>query len=106
MQAHEYWSRALNRPDADKVTTDLKLARSAFNEISTITAEAMEGWLARWPNAIGWRRYRAAMRQAEHSRQQLTKIALSQRTGERLRRLAKRQGLTMDQTVSRLLDLV
>ena len=106
MQAHDYWSRALDGPDADKVTVDPKAAREAFDAISTITVPTMEAWLARWPNSLGWRRYRAAMRQAEHSRQQLTKIALHRETAARLRSLAQRRGLSLDQTVNRLLDLV
>jgi len=106
MQAHDYWKRALDAADGDKVTSDPKAAREAFNAITTITADAMEAWMARWPNSLGWRRYRAAMRQAEHSRQHLTKIALRCETASRLRLLAQRRGLSLDQTVSRLLDLV
>ena len=106
MRAHDYWGRALDAPDGDKVTVDSKAAREAFDAISTISADAMEAWLAQWPNSLGWRRYRAAMRQAEHSRQQLTKIALHRETAARLRSLAQRRGLSLDQTVSRLLDLV
>ena len=106
MQAHDYWKRALDAPDGDKVTVDPQAARKAFDAISTITVPAMEAWLARWPNTLGWRRYRAAMRQAEHSHQQLTKIALHRETAARLRSLAQRRGLSLDQTVSRLLDLV
>ena len=89
MRAHDYWARALNSPDGDKVTIEPRSARDAFGAIDTITVEAMGDWLARWPNALGWRRYRAAMRQAEHSRQQLTKIALNRQTASRLRTLAK-----------------
>ena len=106
MRAHDYWSRALSAPGGDKVTRDPKAARKAFDAISTVTVPAMEAWLARWPNSMGWRRYRAAMRQAEHSRQQLTKIALHRETAARLRSLAERRGLSLDRTVSRLLDLV
>ncbi len=106
MRAHDYWARTLDAPDSEKVTVDPKAARDAFNAISTISADAMEAWLARWPNSLGWRRYRAAMRQAEHSRQHLTKIALRCETASRLRSLAQRRGLNLDQTVSRLLDLV
>ena len=106
MRAHDYWSRALDAPDGDKVTSAPKAAREAFDAISTITVPAMEAWLARWPSSLGWRRYRAAMRQSEHSRQQLTKIALHRETAARLRSLAQRRGLSLDQTVSRLLDLV
>jgi len=106
MRAHDYWARALDAPDGDKVTIEPRSARDAFAAMNTITIEAMEDWLARWPNALGWRRYRAAMRQAEHSRQQLTKIALRRETAARLRSLARRQNLNLDQTVSRLLDLV
>ena len=106
MRAHDYSARALDAPDGDKVTIDPRSARDAFTAISTITVEAMEDWLARWPNALGWRRYRAAMRQAEHSRQQLTKIAVNRQTASRLRVFARKQGLTLDQTVNRLLDLV
>ena len=106
MRAHDYWRRALDAPDADKVTVDPKAAREAFDAISTITASVMEDWLSRWPNSLGWRRYRSAMRQAEQSRQQLTKIALHRETAARLRSLAQRRGLSLDQTVSRLLDLV
>ena len=105
MRAHDYWIRALDAPDADKVTSDPKAARAAFDAITTISADAMEAWLARWPNSLGWRRYRAAMRQADHSRQHLTKIALRCETASRLRSLAERRGLSLDQTVSRLLDL-
>ena len=106
MRAHDYWARTLDAPDSEKVTVDPKAARVAFNGISTITADAMEAWLAQWPNALGWRRYRAALRQAEHSHQQLTKIALHRETAARLRSLAHRRRLSLDQTVSRLLDLV
>jgi hypothetical protein len=93
-------------PDGDKVTVDPKAAREAFSSITTITVDAMEAWLARWPSSLCWRRYRAAMRQAEYSRQHLTKIALCCETASRLRSLAQRRGLSLDQTVSRLLDLV
>ena len=106
MRAHDYWSRALDAPDGDEVTVDSKAAREALCAISTITVPSMEAWLARWPNSLGWRRYRAAMRQAEHSRQHLTKIALRCETASRLRSLAQRRGLSLDQTVGRLLDLV
>jgi len=106
IQAHDYWKRALDATDGEKVVTDPKAAREAFNAISTITVPAMEAWLARWPNTLGWRRYRAAMRQAEHSHQHLTKIALHRETAARLRSLAQRRGLSLDQTVRRLLDLV
>lgn len=105
IQAHNYWARALDAADGDRITVNPRAARKAFNAIRTITASAMEEWLARWPNTLGWRRYRAAMRQAEHSHQHLTKIALRQGTAKRLRALARRQGLSLDQTVSRLLDL-
>ena len=96
IQAHNYWARALDGVDADKITVDPRAARKAFNAISTITPSAMEDWLARWPNTLGWRRYRAAMRQAEHYHQQLTKIALHRGTARRLRALARRQGLSLD----------
>ena len=106
MRAHDYWRQALDAPDGDKVTLEPKAAREAFDAISTVTTDAMEAWLARWPNSLGWRRYRAAMRQAEHSHQHLTKIALRSETASRLRSLAQRRGLSLDETVSRLLDLV
>ena len=109
MRAHDYWRRALDAPDApdaEKVTVDPKTAREAFSAINTITVPEMEAWLARWPNSLGWKRYRAAMRQAAHSHQHLTKIALRSETASRLRSLAQRRGLSLDQTVCRLLDLV
>lgn len=62
IQAHSYWARALNGVDADKITLEPRAARKAFNTVSKITASVMEDWLARWPNTLGSRRYRAAMR--------------------------------------------
>jgi len=53
MQAHSYWSRALDAPDGDKVTIDPRAAREAFDAITTISEDAMEVWLARWPNSLG-----------------------------------------------------
>ena len=41
MRAHDYWRRALDAPDGDKVTVDPKAAREAFSAITTITTDAI-----------------------------------------------------------------
>ena len=56
MRAHDYWARALNSPDGDKVTIEPRSARDAFGAIDTIAVEVIQGWRVRRPNAPGWRR--------------------------------------------------
>jgi hypothetical protein len=106
VRTHRYWTKALERAEADEYADKPDEAREALKQIVTITPQAMTQWLSAYPNSTGWRRYQGAMRQSAYGREVLTKVSVSKPTAARLRRLAKSQGLSLDETIARLIDSV
>jgi hypothetical protein len=102
LRAFRYWERALGR--SDECVDKPDEAREALKQIVTITPDAMAEWLRTYPNSIGWRRYKGSMRQSAYGREALSKLSVSKNTAARFRRLAKSQGLSQDEMLSRLLD--
>lgn len=105
-RARIYWLEALQRDlYGETVIGDPAEARDELDDILPFDREAVVDWLRRWPSSLGWRRYKAAMRQRAHKRERLRQVSLRESTAKRLRAYADRHDLTLDQAVAGLLGV-